>query len=463
MSSNSIFLNTSLFKTPGLVGVTQSLNEIMSLPSGLQQDDLMILMVSSSASGNAPTSTGWTTGNSGTYGAMTYAWYWKYYESGDTLTLDVDNNELKICAAFRNVDPIYPFDTTSVIATGATGDPNAPSITTVTPMSFVVALGYLDDDNTAITVPTGYTLIANQIDDQANSKGSVAMAYKEIKVPGAEDPPTFGGTGTDEWVAISIALRPLAASVPMSATGGTTYISDGYKYHKFTANGDFIVSSLGSQPTLEILAIAGGGGGASGGGGAGGVKYSTFTPSASTYAIVIGGGGSSSGSTTKASSGTNSTFNSTTVSATGGGGGGGSSTSPPGNRSGANGGSGGGGGFGNTAGGSGTSGEGYAGGTGGTFSSGGGGGAGGVGENANTDGTDYAGDGGLGTNSYSTWATATSSGENGYFASGGYGNGTGGTRSDGSGVNTGGGGNTSTSGNSGIVIVRYRTLNGTLG
>ena len=54
-----------------------------------------------------------------------------------------------------------------------------------------------------------------------------------------------------------------------SATGGTTYTSGGYKYHKFTGNGTFAVSGAG---TVEVLLIAGGGGGAKlGAGGAGGV------------------------------------------------------------------------------------------------------------------------------------------------------------------------------------------------
>ena len=284
---------------------------------------------------------------------------------------------------------------------------------------------------------------------------------------------------------------PTNVTVTAATTGGTTVTSGGYKYHTFTSSGNFV---LGSARNVEYLIIAGGGSGGSyaGGGGAGGVLNGTKSNlSAATYAIVVGAGGThthgqSSSSQTFGTDGNNSTGLGET--AIGGGGGGDGSTS------GRVGGSGGGGTYHQSShGGAGTSGQGNAGGNSNTqrsdpYASGGGGGRGGAGQTApsNTE----AGDGGAGTNSYSAWATATSTGDNGFYAGGGGAGVSGGGGYSGGGVaggagsggggaggvggsgmsagdaNTGGGGgsggyNGSTNlykpmnGGSGIVILRY--------
>ena len=53
-----------------------------------------------------------------------------------------------------------------------------------------------------------------------------------------------------------------AASVAgFEASGGTESTSGGYKIHKFTSTGNFIVSSAPAGSTVDVLVIAGGGGG----------------------------------------------------------------------------------------------------------------------------------------------------------------------------------------------------------
>ena len=82
-----------------------------------------------------------------------------------------------------------------------------------------------------------------------------------------------------------------------SASGGTTVTpGNGYKYHVFTSNDDFVVT--GAAKNCEVLLVGGGGGGGSGGGGqtagggAGGVRfYPSLSISAGTYPVVIGQGG----------------------------------------------------------------------------------------------------------------------------------------------------------------------------
>jgi hypothetical protein len=277
-------------------------------------------------------------------------------------------------------------------------------------------------------------------------------------------------------------------AIAPKADGGNVIGTDGtYWYHAFLSNGTF-TPQVGLS--CDVLAVAGGGGGGgffhAPGGGAGGLLYtaSNSLTLATNYAVTIGSGGTggSSSSYTAGTQGVASTFIGGAVSLTAVGGGRGPATGV-----GNTGGSGSGGGANDSAGGAGTSGQGNAGGA--AFSTspnqraGGGGGAGAVGAGGST-----TGNGGIGLNTYSAWATATTTGVSGYYAGGGGGGGqsiaggSGGTGGGGAGargsnsasvaavagtINTGGGGgggasengtstiNNGAAGGSGIVIIRY--------
>ena len=79
--------------------------------------------------------------------------------------------------------------------------------------------------------------------------------------------------------------------MPVEATGGTTYTSGDFKYHKFTSSANFVVTIGGS---VEYFLVAGGGAGGGrylgGGGGAGGLLSGTLDVTAQTYSIVVGAG-----------------------------------------------------------------------------------------------------------------------------------------------------------------------------
>jgi len=132
-----------------------------------------------------------------------------------------------------------------------------------------------------------------------------------------------------------------------SATGGTITNSGNFRIHTFTADGNFVVASVGnsggSGAKVSYMVIAGGGGGANtnaGGGGAGGFREgknspldsytasplaasdSGLTVSAQTYPITVGGGGAGHGAGDcrgPGVRGSSSVFS--TITSTGGGGG----------------------------------------------------------------------------------------------------------------------------------------------
>ena len=253
-------------------------------------------------------------------------------------------------------------------------------------------------------------------------------------------------------------------------TGGTISSAGGYRYHAFTSSGNF-VNSIASLTTEYVIVAGAGGGGRrhGGGGGAGGLLSGSTSLAAATFAIVIGAGAAGATSdTTTGNAGDNTTALSLTAN---GGGAGASDNGNPGGRN--NGGSGGGGSY-NFGGGSGTSGQGNGG---GSASSGGGGGGGKGGSGSNASGSN-GGAGGAGQQ-HTAYATATSTGDNEFYAGGGGGGsapgggsgGSGGSGGGGSGAtnsatagdaNTGGGGGgtgnsvNGAQGGSGIVILRYQ-------
>jgi len=119
------------------------------------------------------------------------------------------------------------------------------------------------------------------------------------------------------------------------ATGGTitTTGTPQRRFHTFTTNGNFVLTTYPPTGPIEVMCIGGGGGGgcqSGGGGGAGNMIAATFTSgtgagqlSPGTYAVVVGTGGAGGQiSYSQGTNGTNTTFAGTKVVAAGGGGGG---------------------------------------------------------------------------------------------------------------------------------------------
>lgn len=300
-----------------------------------------------------------------------------------------------------------------------------------------------------------------------------------------------GGSGSGSMI------LPAGTTVqrPVNATAGQMRFNTTTSEFEFYNGGGWF--SFTQQPagtyTAEFLVIGGGGAGGyttagwagAGGGAGGGVYGSTSVAVGTAYTVIVGAGGATSATNGTGASGGNSVVSGgsiTTLTAYGGGGGAGYASAY---NVGANGGCGGGsennGGTSTATQGTGGSiAYGYGGGagqSGGNVTAGGGGGLGAAG---NATGQ---GNGGSGFNTYSVWASATSTGVGGFYGGGGgggsYGStgGTGGAGGGGAGGSTGGtsgvagtagtggggggrgqynaGSGTGGAGGSGIIIIRY--------
>ena len=199
-----------------MVGSTQfslanATSNILNLGvTGQQVGDLIILMVGSD--GSMPNIPSGFTEIARVATGTEYAMACYMIATGTTgPTIQLTGHSIATSAismVFRGVDPNNVFDATTTTAIGATGMPDPPAITTVTEKARVLALGFLDDDNveSSVTAPAGYTIIRKA---QTSTTGQTVMcAFKTIETPGTEDPGVFGGSGNDEWVGMTIALRP---------------------------------------------------------------------------------------------------------------------------------------------------------------------------------------------------------------------------------------------------------------
>jgi hypothetical protein len=114
-------------------------------------------------------------------------------------------------------------------------------------------------------------------------------------------------------------------SSQVSATGGTITTSNGRRFHTFTGNGTFSLSTNPNNVQFEIMVVGGGGGGGGfegGGGGAGGFAIAHAYLATTSYSVTIGTGGTGgTASSSGGQNGTNTSFGSI-VSGLGGGGGG---------------------------------------------------------------------------------------------------------------------------------------------
>ena len=338
--------------------------------------------------------------------------------------------------------------------------------TTVTPNQYRITVKALPNDASALA-PTGgtatvqtFTKIGVSVDRDIIHIRNANYAEKdmvEYSFPAGSNKrftaSTLGETKLFYFISKAYDAHNYQLSealfAPTVATGGT--IADirsrgiTYRTHTFpVGTTNFVVSSVGTNNTIDYLLVAGGGGGGGwgGGGGGGGVLSGSTTITAQTYSIVVGAAGAAG---TVAYTGGGNGGNSTAfgLTAVGGGGGGWYNAN-----NGSAGGSGGGGGSkepatvgsgpsGSVTGGAGTAGQGNAGGSTRQFwnnnntigwypGAGGGGGAGGVGGNTTQDSTGAWTNGGVG----GAGVSSTITGDLRFYGAGGGGHTPGSSQSD---------------------------------
>lgn len=179
-----------------------------SLPAAIAEGDIVLVVCHQDNSAKTVTSTGYTTIYS-SGGSENGRYYYKVMGASPDGTITFNQTDgIAIGQVWRGVNTSTPLDVTSTTATGVTGMPNPPSITPTTDGCLIVIMGALDDDSveSSVTAPSGFENILKQQDN--SFVGTVMMATYLQSSAGAIDPDAFGGTGTDDWSAVTVALRP---------------------------------------------------------------------------------------------------------------------------------------------------------------------------------------------------------------------------------------------------------------
>lgn len=209
---------------PTLVGATSaglgtgSPPTALTLPSGLQQGDLVIVMIASDSATVPSLTAGWTNIYNSTSNSVGIRVAYKIMTATPDTTYTTASGggiaNAGLALAYRGVNPASIFDATTTTATTATNSqPDGPSITTVTNNSLVLSLVAIDDNNNSSPVPpSGYSLIA-----AVGQAGSVSVAAAGITktTAGAENPGAYSGYAADTWHAVTIALKAVTTQQPI--------------------------------------------------------------------------------------------------------------------------------------------------------------------------------------------------------------------------------------------------------
>lgn len=125
----------------------------------------------------------------------------------------------------RGVDLTNVYDASPVTATGASGSPDGPEITTVTDGALVVVFGGVRSNDSTATEPTGYS---NKFEINANDDNDISVGGATLlkATAGAENPDAFGSFGNSRWGAVTLAFRPASAGSDITGEAAITEAGD---------------------------------------------------------------------------------------------------------------------------------------------------------------------------------------------------------------------------------------------
>jgi hypothetical protein len=220
-----------------LVGTAEASNingndATLTLPSGMAQNDVVVVVGGHGHSGNAAgvTTSGYTELLDTGGGQCKLSVSWKRMgASPDTTALcqgsgDSDDATCYVALVFRGVSTTSAIDA-SLTSTTGTGSPNSPSITTVTNGAIVISCFVQAVDDYTVLAPTGYS-VQKDVARNDTSPITAGAAYKAIMPAGAENPGPWTASSSDNYVAATMALTPETPGVfsdsALSVTGGDT-------------------------------------------------------------------------------------------------------------------------------------------------------------------------------------------------------------------------------------------------
>ncbi|MCX6709774.1 MAG: hypothetical protein NTV63_02350, partial [Candidatus Woesearchaeota archaeon] len=249
--------------------VVANANNQINLPAGMQEGDIVLIAVacdnSLATTGLVPLQ-GYTnivnTTNASPGRQIAYKVMGASVDSTVNITAGTLNSTYVI-QGWRGVDTSVIYDVaTPAEATGITLDPNAPAITPTTNGSLIVIFGEQDDDGTTLTShPSGFSNGAFNSTAPALTANQASVMMASMVWPstnGTVDPATWAISGTDEWKATSIALRPNTGYTASAEQNSTlfNYSDDGTASYQTATKANAIVTIDSYNPEASNTTYA---------------------------------------------------------------------------------------------------------------------------------------------------------------------------------------------------------------
>src|SRR6478736_2981957 len=187
----------------------------INLPGGTTTDDLVLVVVGTSALYTTPSinTSGYTNAVSYNSGAGKIEAFYKKMGGTPDSTVVINQSDFVgtylSCAevfVFRGVDTTTPIDATATTTSGSSTTPDSPSITTATNGSAVISAVQSNVNDASVTAPSGYG-DQGDIGATGSASSTTAVAWKIVTAAGAEDPPSWTNFDSSSWAAVTIALR----------------------------------------------------------------------------------------------------------------------------------------------------------------------------------------------------------------------------------------------------------------
>ena len=200
----------------------------INVPSGTVTGDLLLAAIATDSAETVATPAGWTLVDRGNNTEVTLAVFYRFapatVPASYTFSWGTGNNEQATGAMFRftGVNATTPLDTAATYAGAASATPTAPTITTVTNGARIVRIFAADDDDLNGTpYPAGHIGRVSAESNTGSGTCTLGVAETSQATAGATGTAAFALLASEEWRAVTVALRPAAAAT--GTIGGVVY------------------------------------------------------------------------------------------------------------------------------------------------------------------------------------------------------------------------------------------------
>jgi len=199
---------------------TDATAHLVAMPATVDANDLLITFFANDGSATVTTPANWNLIDSTANGAAArFSSYYKIAvgnEDGTTVDFVTSATEKAAAQVYRITAASWHGTTppeTAAAVTGASAGPNPPSTNPagwdIEDTMWIAAYG-ADDDDDATAYPTFYTNGTYTQSDNSTSSASMGSARRELAAA-SDDPAIFTINAGEEWITITLAIRPAAA------------------------------------------------------------------------------------------------------------------------------------------------------------------------------------------------------------------------------------------------------------